>query len=109
MFILDISCGDGVSIPQQLAHIVAMIINFIYIGVPILLIVWGMLDLGKATISQKEDEIKKHQKMFFKRLLSAVLVFFIAVAVEFVLGILAKADLPGMYGVSECVDKLIDY
>ncbi len=105
---LDITCGTF-TIPETIAVIVSMLIKAFYIGVPILLIVWGMLDLGKATISQKEDEIKKHQKMFFKRLLSAVLVFFIAVAVEFVLGILAKADLPGMYGVSECVDKLIDY
>lgn len=105
---LDITCGTF-TIPETIAVIVSMLIKAFYIGVPILLIVWGMLDLGKATISQKEDEIKKHQKMFFKRLLSAILVFFIAVAVEFVLGILAKADLPGMYGVSECVDKLIDY
>ena len=35
------------------------IIPLIQIGIPIILIILGMLDLGKAVIASKEDEIKK--------------------------------------------------
>lgn len=105
---LNVACG-GVTIPDSIAMIVSTVIKAFYIGIPIILIVWGMLDLGKSVISQKEDEIKKHQKMFFKRLVSAILVYFVAMAVVFVIGVLAKAEVPGMYGVDECINKLIDY
>ncbi len=105
MFILDISCGDGVSIPQQLAHIVAMVINFIYIGVPILLIVWGMLDLGKAVIQQKEDDIKKGWKTFLSRLLAALIVFFVVVIVKFVVGLVVEGGTSS--NIVECIDKIL--
>ncbi len=108
MFILDIMCGN-VTIPDSVANIVSMVIKAFYIGIPILLIIWGMLDLGKAVVCQKEEEIKKHQKMFFKRLISAILVFFIAVAVAFVIKVLAGADVPGTQGISECIEQLVDY
>lgn len=108
MLILDVVCGT-VTVPDTVARIVSMVIKAFYIGIPVLLIIWGMIDMGKAVICQKEDEIKKHQKMVFKRLISAVLVFFIAVAVVFVLKILADAGVPGTNGVSECIEKLIDY
>ena len=108
MFILDIMCGT-VTIPDSVASIISMVIKAFYIGIPILLIIWGMLDLGRAVVCQKEEDIKKHQKMFVKRLVSAVIVFFIAVLVEFVIRILSSADIPGMYGVAECINRLIDY
>ncbi len=109
MFILDaldtIDCGNGVGIPGQLAHIIAMVVNFIYIGVPILLIIWGMLDLGKAIISQKEDDIKKGQSTFVKRLIAALIVFFVVVIVKFLVGLVAEGGSEGT--VVTCIDKIL--
>ena len=52
--------------PEGLGTLVAFIrkgvIPIIQIGIPILLIIFGMLDLGKAVVAGKEDEIKKTLK-----------------------------------------------
>lgn len=88
--ILDVTCVAGtqtVVVPAQLANIVSLIYNLIKIGVPILLIIFGMLDLGKAVMAQKEDEIKKGQQTFIKRLIAAAIVFFVLVIVQLVLSL----------------------
>lgn len=97
-------CGD-VNIPDELVKVIKMVINFIYIGVPILLIIWGMLDLGKAVVSQKEDDIKKGQSTFFKRLIAAAIVFFVVVIVKFVVGIL---PISSAGDVSSCLDSIFN-
>ena len=74
--------------------LVGFIVDAIMIGVPILLIVLGMIDLGKAVISSKEDEVKKATKAFGKRFLYAVGVFAVVWMVTFVLGLLAKVESP---------------
>lgn len=98
-------CAEaGADIPEKLAHIIAMVVNFIYIGVPILLIIWGMLDLGKAVISQKEDDIKKGQKTFVSRLIAALIVFFVVVIVRFAVQ-LAAGDDSGP--IINCIDAIL--
>lgn len=103
MFTL-VACGD-VDFPEQLAHIIAMVVNFIYIGVPILLIIWGMLDLGKAVISQKEDDIKKGQKTFISRLIAALIVFFVVVIVKFAVGLVVEGG--SQSTVVSCIDSIL--
>ena len=92
MFILDsVVCGDGIiTMDRMIPDIFSLIITLIKIGVPILLIIFGMLDLGKAVMAQKEDEIKKSQQLFLKRLLSAALVFFVVMIVQVVFKLVAK-------------------
>ena len=87
-FILATDC----LIPDNLSNIIATIVNLIKIAVPILLVIFGMLDLGKAVISQKEDEIKKGQQTFFKRLLAAALAFLVVVIAQFIIGLVAGGN-----------------
>ncbi len=89
MFILAAECP---ALPSQLSNIIATIVNLIKIAVPILLVIFGMLDLGKAVISQKEDEIKKGQQTFFKRLLAAALAFLVVAIAQFIIGIAAGGN-----------------
>ena len=65
------------------------IIPLVQLGIPIILIVLGMLDLGKAVIASKEDEIKTAQKMLIKRAIYAVAVFFVVLIVQVVFGLLS--------------------
>lgn len=101
---LDITCGTF-TIPETIAVIVSMLIKAFYIGVPILLIVWGMLDLGKAVIQQKEDEIKKGWKTFLSRLFAALIVFFVVVIVKFVVGLVVEGGTSS--NIVECIDKIL--
>ena len=96
----------GVGIPDKLAYIIAMVVKIIQVVVPILLIIWGMLDLGKAVIAQKEDEIKKGQSTFIKRLIAAAIVFFVVVIVKLLVSLLA--DSGSGQGISTCIDDILN-
>lgn len=100
----SIECGQ-MQVPVDIAHIIGLAIQIIKIAVPILLIIWGMLDLGKAVMAQKEDEIKKGQQTFIKRLIAAAIVFFVIVIAEFLVDLLAGSDSDKITG---CIDKIVE-
>ena len=58
--------------------------------IPILLIVWGMLDLGRAVVAAKDDEVKKATKALAMRAISAVAIFFVPTIVGIVLGLVSS-------------------
>jgi len=93
-------------------NIVGFIVKTIWIGVPILLIIFGMIDLGKAVIASKEDEVKKAWKAFGRRFLVAVAVFAVVWAVGAVFSLVADiggdaVDATQMTGWKACWNKII--
>lgn len=66
------------------------IIPLIQLGIPIVLILLGMMDLGKAVMAAKEDEIKSAQKLLVKRVVYAVAIFFVVLIVQVVFGLLSS-------------------
>ena len=54
-----------------------------------------MLDMAKAVMANEEKEMKEAQKKLIKRIIYAVIIFFIVALVQFVFGRLAKADTNG--------------
>jgi len=99
------TCGNftNIQIDGMLINLVHTIYIAIQIGVPVLLIFFGMLDLGKAVMAQKEDEIKKGQQMFIKRLVTAAIVFLVFFVVQLVMGLVAPEE-----GVMSCARCLIN-
>ncbi len=85
----DWCSGKDVASVQTLVSTVILIIQ---IAIPVLLILFGMLDLGKAVVASKEDEIKKGQQLFIKRLISAALVFLVVFVVKILLNVIAPDD-----------------
>ena len=63
------------------------ILFIIRIAIPILLIVLGILDFVKAIFAGKEDEMKKAQSNFIRRVIAAIVVFLIPTLVNFLLEI----------------------
>ncbi len=96
--------GDDVLIDTQIAYIVKYIILILHIVVPILLVIMGSIDLIKGIVSQKEDEIKSGQKTFIKRLISAVIIFFVVAIVKLVISVAAKGD---NKNIMDCVNSFI--
>ncbi|MBR1376896.1 MAG: hypothetical protein IJ565_03685 [Bacilli bacterium] len=99
----EVTCGD-VTVPAQIVGLTTLIYNVIRIGIPLLLIIMGMLDLGKAVISQKEDDIKKNQKVFVSRLIAAAIVFFVFTIVKLVVTLVAGED---GQSIMACVSSLL--
>lgn len=85
------SCGGGMltEIPVSVPKIISITYTAIEIAVPIVLVVLGMIDLFKALVAGKDDEIKKNQSILVKRLIAAVLVFFVLVIVKFLITLFA--------------------
>ena len=80
-------CGANSDLVTILG-VVRTVLTIIQIAVPILLIIMGSLDLMKAVMAGKEDEIKKAQGTFVKRAIAAVIVFFIPLVVSLVMGLI---------------------
>ncbi len=107
-FLAATECCSGTvigPIPNQIAGIIAAVIFLIKVIVPIALVIFGMLDLGKAVMSQKEDEIKKGQQTFLKRLVAAAVVFLVIFIVQVVIQIAAGSDSgsDSIWGCAKCV------
>ena len=85
------TCGDiSFNFSGSIPTVVSLIVTIIKIVVPILLVIFGSIDFLKAVIAQKEDEIKKGQQTFIKRLIAAVLVFFVVQIVQLIVSFAAK-------------------
>ena len=78
------ACKD---IPSDLVGLLRLVYKAIQIGVPIILIIVGRFDLGKAITQQKEDEIKKAQNLLVKKAIAAALVFLMFSLVSLVVSI----------------------
>lgn len=103
----DVTCAGlpvGTTFSSQVPYIINLIITIIKIAVPVLLIIFGMLDLGKAVMAQKDDEIKKAEQTFIKRILSAVLVFFVIAIVQLIFKLVDPDD----GGVWDCVSCFVN-
>ena len=85
------SCGNGLinKIPSMVPKVVSIVYNVIQVAVPIVLVIMGSLDLFKGIIAQKEDEMKKGTQIFIKRLISAVIIFFVFMIVKIVISLVS--------------------
>lgn len=63
------------------------LMKWMRIAVPILLIVFGIIDFATALFSSKEDDMKKKRETFIKRIIAAVLVFLAPILVNLLLDV----------------------
>lgn len=75
-------CGVSARLIVWLANI----LRWVKYILPVIVIIFGILDFIKAMGADKEDEMKKAQTKFVKRLIAAALVFLIPLIIEFILG-----------------------
>ena len=89
--------GNVSAINDQACHGLLFLVKIIrrgvfpilQIGVPIILIVLGILDLAKAVIASDEKQVKEAQGKLIKRCIYAVAVFFIVTLVNVILSMVA--------------------
>ena len=100
-----ITCGE-MEIPKVAATLTRTVIIILQVATPIVIIILGMVDLLKAVSSQKEDDIKKGQQTFLRRLILGVLVFLAFFIVEGIIGLVAPKDENG--SMWNCVDCFVN-
>ncbi len=78
--ILDINsfCNEAAPLLQFVGYLVLIF----KIAIPVVIIVMGMMDFGKAVISEKDEDIKKQAIKLGRRALAGVVIFFIPVFIK---------------------------
>ena len=76
-------CSDTANI----WHLVGLVVYILKIVIPLILIVLGMVDLGKAVVSSDEKAINKAVGSLIKRFIAAVVVFFVPTIVNAIFGV----------------------
>lgn len=71
-------------------QIIGWVLWIFKIVIPIIIIVFGMIDLGKAVVASKDDEIKKSIKSLAMRAIAGVVIFFIPTLVGAVFSIVGE-------------------
>ena len=87
MYLLD--CENGLDSVFIVVHFVINIIRFV---IPVILILLGTIDLIKAVIAGKEDDIKKNQQVLMKRAIAGILIFLIPTLVMIIMGWIGNDD-----------------
>lgn len=96
MFILAGGCN--IDIDMIVPSFTVSLINLVKVAIPILLVAYGMIDMAKAIMSNDEKQMKESQNKFIKRIIYAVVIFFIVAIVQLVFGMLADASNKGSQG-----------
>ncbi len=81
-----INCNDPEE--QALFQEFQKIFDWIKILVPIILIVMGVFDFGKAVLASDEKAIKQAQGKFIKRIIIALIIFLLPTIIEILFNIL---------------------
>jgi len=82
-----LTCPEGLG---PIINLVKGVLNIIQIAIPIMLIVMGSIDLGKAVISSDEKEIKGATSKLIKRCIAAVAVFLVTTIVILIMNLVAN-------------------
>ncbi len=106
MYILNGSCGW---LPEGPIKFIAKIVEIIRNLTPVILIIIGSIDFAKAVMSQDNNQIKKAQSSFIKRIIAGVAVFFVIVIIQWVAKIINNADeSTGANNAFSCLDALLN-
>lgn len=90
----NVTCGgvENFAIDASLPSLVRTGVMIIKIFVPIILIIYGMLDMGRAVMAGDEKAMKEHQGKLVKRLIYAVVIFLVISIVQVVIRFAAGDD-----------------
>ena len=61
----------------SLLEFIGYIVTVIKVAIPVLIIVLGIIDFGKAVVAAKDDKMKDSAKSLGRRLIAGIVIFFI--------------------------------
>ena len=102
MFLLEVGFCAGT---KSVWALVGKVLSVFKIVIPLLVIIFGMIDLGKAVISSDDKATKEAQSRLIKRCIYAIAVFFIFTLLNVlftIVGDIAGNSAQGLKDWSEC-------
>ncbi|MFV0250347.1 MAG: hypothetical protein ACK5HP_04890 [Bacilli bacterium] len=104
---LEILAKCSIDIDPMIPSFTIMVINLFKVIIPIILIMFGMIDMGKAVMSNDEKVMKTAQTTLIKRIIYAVIIFFIVAIVQLVFGMLANAGASDGEDMKSCISCFV--
>ncbi len=96
-------CAESTNLWRVLGYTVVVI----KIVIPLILIILGMVDLGKAVVSSDEKAINKSVGSLIRRFIAAVVIFFVPTIISAIFDALDLIDNPSDYNVCvQCVTNV---
>lgn len=89
LFLIGATDACGGLLP--IVRVIVSLIKILMIAIPILLILMGTIDLGKAVIASDDKEIKAAQSLLIKRLIYAAVIFFVPMLVGVIMNLVASS------------------
>ena len=69
-----------------------MLWNIIRFGIPVLIIIFGMLDFAKVVLSGEEKSMKEALNKFLKRVIAGIIVLLAPVLIQTIFNIVGFSD-----------------
>ncbi len=106
--VINAGGGAEAGVPTAIGNLVHLGFIIIQVVVPILLIIWGMLDFAKGVMASDEDKIKAGQKKFIQRVIAAVICFLVVTIVQLVINVVGSVTSDNSTGSAwTCAKELI--
>lgn len=77
---------------SEIWQLVGNVVTIFKIVIPVILILFGCMDLGKAIVSSDDKEISKSATKLAKRAAAGILIFFIPTIVNYVFEVVGQFD-----------------
>ncbi len=71
-------------------QIIGWVLFVFKIVIPLIIILFGVIDLGKAVVASKDDEIKKSVKSLAMRAVAGIVIFFVPIIVGAVFSLVTE-------------------
>ena len=96
-------CTDA----QPIFYTVGLFLLVFKIVIPILLIIFGMVDLGKAVISSDDKAVSKAAKSLLNRVIAGVCIFFVPTIVGILFSMVGDfGEVKGQYDIcADCISN----
>ncbi len=110
MLIGDFSWAEFCGSTSGVANILQVVgwgLTIIKIAIPIIIIIYGMLDFGKAVTAEKPEEIKASGKRLLYRAVAGIIVFFVPTIVLWLFDTLVSLNSTGE-GFKNCKECLLN-
>jgi len=77
MLLADFSIAEFCDKTSDILQFIGYIVTIIKIAIPLLIIILGIIDFGKAVVAAKDDKMKDSAKSLGRRLIAGVIIFFV--------------------------------
>lgn len=100
-------CGDDVYFPAYLVKLIANLVQFVQLMVPVIIIITGMIELLKAVIASDEKKMAESKGTLIKKFIVGIMIFLVIAVVRFIFSAIPDFT-DGDVDVMECMSNFFN-